>query len=287
MRDVRTSATASITAPELSFASAANGKGMSGCAVVENDRETGPRLKFYSQRADVTYWTRLWNAQRDLPYDRERRGHLPHQLRDTFTRWVKPGAKVLEAGCGTGRFTVAIDALGYRAEGLDWSSDTIAQMRRRFPAIAWHVGDVRELHFETGSLDAIYSPGVCEHFEEGPAEVLLETHRVLRPGGIAVVSTPCFNDWLRRHAPATAGKHVPDGLEFYQYAFTPDGMARLLTRLGFDVLQIRPYASLATFTRHLGVELPPRLTRPLALALDYLPAIRQWGSTCIWVARKC
>ncbi|HXW04264.1 MAG TPA: class I SAM-dependent methyltransferase [Vicinamibacterales bacterium] len=255
--------------------------------VVEDDELTGTRLKYYARAADVAYWTDLWRAQGELSYRRERRGHLPHQLRATFAKWVKPGARVLEAGCGLARFTVAADALGYRAEGLDWSADTIEHLGRLFPSLPWHVGDVRQLQFERESFDALYSPGVCEHFEEGPAAVLEESRRVLRRGGVAVVSTPCFNGWLRRHASrlgeATASLSSP----FYQYAFTEEGMARLLTRLGFEVLQIHPYAALETFTRYGGWRVPSRVKAGLAFAMDHLPGTRRWGSTCIWVARRC
>jgi SAM-dependent methyltransferase len=261
--------------------------------VVEQDRVTGVRLKHYSNTADIAYWTDLWKSAIDVSYVRESRGHLPHQLRGTFRRWVKPGARTLEAGCGLGQFTIAAHALGYRAEGLDWSSETIDILRQRFASIPWHVGDARHLEFPNDTFDAVYSPGVCEHFEEGPAAVLSETRRVLRPGGIAVVSTPCFNVWLQRNIDASERNEFTDandagcaGAPFYQYAFTPDGLAALLSRLGFDVVQVRPYAALHTLARYRGWRVPARLKNVVALTMDYVPMIRNWGSTCIWVARK-
>ena len=89
--------------------------------VVDYGADTGPRLKMFSRSADIDYWTERWETTRDVSYERERRGHLPHQLRTTWKRRVKPGASVLEAGCGLGHFTVAAHALGYRAEGLEWT----------------------------------------------------------------------------------------------------------------------------------------------------------------------
>lgn len=252
--------------------------------VVEDDPETGRRMKYFSRRASVEYWTELWESAARQPYDRERRGHLPHQLRETFSRWVKPAARVLEAGCGLGHFTVAARALGHRAEGLDWSEETIARLRGRFAEIPWHVGDVRQLAFPDATFDAVYSPGVCEHFEEGPTRILAETRRVLRPGGIAVISTPCFNRWLQDRADRFPA--VPAGGEFYQYAFSPDGLGRLLERLGFELLQVRPYASLDTMTSFNGWKVPGWATKPLAVAMDYAPVVRQWGSCCIWVGRR-
>lgn len=262
--------------------------------VVEENPVTGTRLKRYFRAADVEYWTELWDASPDLAYERELRGHLPHQLRSTFCRWVDRGAKTLEAGCGLGHFTIAASALGYRAEGLDWSEPTIDRLRRQFGRIPWHIGDVRQLPFADGSFDAVYSPGVCEHFADGPVAVLEETRRVLRRGGFAIVSTPCFNEWLQRRAgrlsrPSTSsngGGDTVDESAFHEYAFTPDGMADLLGRIGFDVLQIRPYGTLDTLVRFGGWRVPGALEFPIAVSMDYLPVVRDWGSTCIWVARK-
>jgi SAM-dependent methyltransferase len=256
--------------------------------VVLDDRDciTGPRLKRYSRTADAAFWTEQWSRCGDSWYGRELRGHLPHQLRATFKRWVPIGARTLEAGCGLGHFTVAADAQGYQAEGLDWSVETIERLRRRFSWIEWHVGDARKLGFRNGTFDAVYSPGVCEHFEEGPGRVLAETYRVLRPGGIAVVSTPCFNRWLQRRTSELTVDADPGDLAFFEYAFTPDGMARVLERLGFEVVQILPYGVLDTFVTYGGWRVPRPMTRVLAFSMDYVPIVRQWGSTCIWVARK-
>jgi SAM-dependent methyltransferase len=273
--------------PGIAAASGEREAAVAGRIVVEHDPVTGVRLKYYSRAADVEYWTELWRQNSGISYERELRGHLPHQLRRTFSRWVKPGSRTIEAGCGLGRFTVAANALGYRAEGLDWSAETIDGMRRRFPGIPWHVGDVRSIDSPDGVFDAVYSPGVCEHFEEGPADILIETRRVLRYGGIAVVSTPCFNTWLQRHAGDVTAGGGGTGGEFYQYAFTPEGMAGLLTRVGFEVLQVQPYGVLDTFTRYAGWRIPARYRRALAVAMDFLPVVREWGSTCIWVGRKC
>ena len=253
--------------------------------VVQDDSETGPRLKYWSRAAVTAYWTELWTKVDTGSYDRERKGHLPHQLRGTFVKWVKPGSRVLEAGCGLGHFTVAAAAKGYRAEGVDWSAVTIDKLRGRFPEIPWHVGDVRKLDFEDGTFDAVYSPGVVEHFEEGPTEILQETHRILAPGGHAIVSTPCFNRWMQRHPDRFTSTGSSAG-EFYQYAFKREGMAALLGRIGFEVVQILPYGSLSTLSIYGGWKVPTPLVKPVAVAMDYALPTKAWGSTCIWVARR-
>jgi hypothetical protein len=108
---------------------------------------------------------------------------------------------------------------------------------------------------------------------------------VLRLGGIAVVSTPCFNRWLQRRTASLACAEAPPRAAFTS-AFAPSGMAKLLGGMGFEVVQVRPYAALDTLVRFAGWRVPGRMRNALALPLDYIPIVREWGSTCLWVARK-
>src|SRR5260370_42350359 len=86
--------------------------------IVQSDVETGRRMKYYSRAADVEYWTEMWSKlAAHQTYDRQLRGHLPHQLRDTFSRWVKPGARVLEAGGGAAPLHGGAKRLGVPARG--------------------------------------------------------------------------------------------------------------------------------------------------------------------------
>lgn len=243
-------------------------------------------MKYFARKPDSDYWTDLWESLGEPSYARALRGRLTRELRATFQRYAPPGARVLEAGCGRGHFTVAADALGYRAEGLDWSEPTIARMRRRFPGIGWHVGDVRALEFDDGEFDAVYSPGVCEHFEEGPEQILAETRRILRPGGVAVISTPHLNDWLaaRPHLFAAPGDVTGD---FHQYGFSAGGMTTVLRRIGFEVAAVYPYGALGTLAEFRGVRLPAHLARGAAALLERVPPIRErLGYSCIWIARR-
>jgi hypothetical protein len=63
-------------------------------------------------------------------------------------------------------------------------------------------------------------------------------------------------------------------------------MKTLLEQLAFEVVQVRPYAALQTLLRYGGWRVPGPTKGLLALTLDYLPVVRNWGSSCVWVARK-
>ncbi|SNQ47848.1 Putative 3-demethylubiquinone-9 3-O-methyltransferase (fragment) [Frankia canadensis] len=257
----------------------------------------GGRLAYYRRAADAAYWDELWES-RPVDYRRARTGHLPPHLDRAVRRRLRPGGRVLEAGCGPGEFTVALAARGFDAEAVDWAPRTVERLRVAAPEIRAWQGDVRRLDVPDGRYDAVYSPGVCEHFEEGPEEVLRETLRVLRPGGTALVSTPCFSPLLRALLRGTRGDEARGGQdrapagEFYQYAFTPRGLGAVLRDVGFVRVRAHPYGAFATvweYTaagRALSARVPRRRLLPLEAGLDLTGAAWLSGRACLWTARR-
>src|SRR5438445_6400131 len=101
--------------------------------------------------------------------------------------------KVLEAGCGLGRYVFYLSHLGIDIEGLDFHKPTIEAVRqwaaRHACTCEFRLGDITSLPYDSDSLSGYLSFGVIEHFREGPSAALVEAHRVLRPGGVAIIST--------------------------------------------------------------------------------------------------
>jgi SAM-dependent methyltransferase len=106
---------------------------------------------------------------------------------------VAPGSRVLEAGCGPGRYVKYLTDRGFSATGIEISPETVAMALGVWPECDIRVGDATAMEFGDGAFDAVLSLGVVEHFPDGPAAPLLEIARVLRPGGIAVITVPCLN----------------------------------------------------------------------------------------------
>lgn len=196
------------------------------------------RLVYYKQKAGVDYWDGHWDRLiRPEYYARALEGQLG-QFEELFTKYLPSNELILEAGCGLGQWVIALRQRGYNVEGVDWSKETIEKVNRIFPDLPIRSGNVCALEVEDGFYGAYISLGVVEHRTAGPEPFLSEAFRVLRPGGVAIVSVPWFNP-LRRLKAWTGFFNVNDirGMEFYQYAFRASEMKNHLTAVGFNVVE--------------------------------------------------
>jgi SAM-dependent methyltransferase len=99
--------------------------------------------------------------------------------------------RVLDLGCGTGRFAVlAADRLGARVWGVDRSAEMLHEARARPGAarVGWKQADAAHLPFKDGWFDAVHSHLVLHLVDDVPAAIG-EIHRVLAPAGRVVVGT--------------------------------------------------------------------------------------------------
>lgn len=112
--------------------------------------------------------------------------HIPEIVE--FERWA--GSKVLEAGCGIGTDGARFAKSGAQYTGLDASPTALSLAQRRFAleelAGTFVRGSVTDLPFADESFDLVVSHGVIHHVQRTDA-ALREFHRVLRPGGTALV----------------------------------------------------------------------------------------------------
>ncbi|NEB74081.1 methyltransferase domain-containing protein [Streptomyces sp. SID14478] len=107
---------------------------------------------------------------------------------------LRPGSRVLDAGCGTGRALPPLRA-AVGASGVVLGADlTPAMLEAAVRAGRDHDGqllraDVARLPLRTGTLDAVFGAGLISHLPE-PAQNLRELARVVRPGGLLALFHP-------------------------------------------------------------------------------------------------
>jgi len=103
----------------------------------------------------------------------------------------KPGC-ILDIGCAAGAEFEPLLARGFRIVGFDYAPDMIRLARRRFsasPDVRLCRADAEMLPFHDASFDHVVCLGVLEYLATYD-RALEEIHRVLRPGGSAIISLP-------------------------------------------------------------------------------------------------
>ena len=99
----------------------------------------------------------------------------------------RPGQRVLDLGCGAGKFALYAGRDGARATGLDVAPFFLPRALREVELV---LGDLRRLPFRKGSFPRAYTLDVLEHLDEpGVSDVLREARRVIGPQGRLFVYT--------------------------------------------------------------------------------------------------
>lgn len=144
---------------------------------------------------------------------------------------AKQTGRLLEVGCGTGHFLRAAAAAGFEASGTEVSASAIARLRKE----GFHVleGDLPSLGLAEASFDAVVLFEVIEHLAD-PLTYLAEARRLLRAGGVLLLTTPNFDSLSRRLLAERWRVVDPEHLVL----FTTDGLRRALHRVDLHVSRI-------------------------------------------------
>jgi SAM-dependent methyltransferase len=127
----------------------------------------------------------------DLLIDRPVRKECATIAAWLIERGIYPGAEVLDAGCGTGRYAVELARRGYVVQGIDASPQLIAEAERACistpGAVSVTVGDISRLPLSR--YDAILCRGVLNDLvDEGTRQAVFAAFgRTLRPEGVLVL----------------------------------------------------------------------------------------------------
>ncbi|MCC5949574.1 MAG: class I SAM-dependent methyltransferase [Nitriliruptoraceae bacterium] len=168
---------------------------------------------------------------------------------------VRPGDRVLDAGCGEGYgLALLADAGASRVVGVDLDPLTVAHARRRYaeadPRIEVHVAEFGALPLEPASVDVTVSLQVIEHVWDVPG-YLAVLAQVTRPGGRGAIATP-------NRLTFTPDSDTPVN-PFHVTEFAPDELVAALEAAGLAVerlLGLHHTGEVARLEAAHGLDLP-------------------------------
>jgi len=99
------------------------------------------------------------------------------------------GKRILDIGGGTGRSGNALIQNGFEVTVLDKNENIMRFGQEIHTPLVFVKGDAYRLPFKTEIFDEVILEEIIEHFED-QGKAIEEVHRVLRPGGRVILSTP-------------------------------------------------------------------------------------------------
>jgi len=107
---------------------------------------------------------------------------------------------ICDLGCGPGQVAAYLASRGAAACGIDLSEEMVRTARRLNPGLSFEQGDMRALHKVAdaafGGIAAFYS--IIHVDRASVADALRELHRILRPGGVLLVTFHIGTDVIHR-----------------------------------------------------------------------------------------
>jgi SAM-dependent methyltransferase len=146
---------------------------------------------YFDSKPETALWDGMWTT-RTIEQELEA-CELETPARDLFLACIPKGGRIIDAGCGFGKWVIYLKRQGYDIVGIDNNELAIGKLKDYDSSLQVERGDILDIHYPDRSFDAYISMGVVEHFEDGPIPALKEAYRILKPGGLIFVSVPTVN----------------------------------------------------------------------------------------------
>lgn len=149
-----------------------------------------------SEERGETRWSRIGGISGDEYAERfaalARSGADMHGEARFCAALLPAGARILDAGCGTGRVAAHLDELGFSCVGVDFDESMLSVARRTAPQIPWHQADLarltaKDLDGSSGFDLVVMAGNVVPLLAEGTVgRTTVSLAALLRPGGLVV-----------------------------------------------------------------------------------------------------
>ncbi len=196
-----------------------------------------------SAASESRYWETMasFNApgfNQPAPRELERRRRVAGRRLKTISRLLaKPPAQIrlVDIGCSRGQFVDFAAQAGFAAEGVEPAQDIAAAARAA--GLNVRTGLLEDQAYPDAAFDAASLFEVVEHLRE-PLPLLRECRRILKPGGILIISTGNAASWTVRAMGARWDYfHIEKDGGHISF-FNPGSISVLAGNAGFDVERI-------------------------------------------------
>lgn len=166
----------------------------------------------------------------------------PHCREAVAARMLPPVETLIDVGCGVGRFLAEARGKYRTGMGVDADPQSLRSARGKGAFVAQ--AEIEEAELPCREMTAAACLDVIEHVRD-PGRLLGKIGRVLRPGGLLLVSTPNIRYWTRLAArlfrgsfPRTSSRPGTENDGGHLHYFTVGDMVALLSGNGFAPLRV-------------------------------------------------
>jgi 2-polyprenyl-3-methyl-5-hydroxy-6-metoxy-1,4-benzoquinol methylase len=268
---------------------------------------TAKEIYNYYNNDEAYGWTLRSIAGKLEPYDYARLNAVRKVLRDLHLE----KARVIDVGCGSGVFSKLAASINCQVIGVDISKKAINILKKRYKnnnRLRFLSGTAEKIPLQKDSADVVFCFEVLEHLVD-PSVCLNEINRILRKGGIALVSVPNWfnldrlatlsitrNCFLKIKGVLKDNKNISPHLQFH----SPKGWSYIFRRAGFSILEMRPvyiFPPIPYFEGVLGI--PKKIENLTMINLGVLKvqqylenkiadvrAFQNAGQSMLWLLKK-
>jgi SAM-dependent methyltransferase len=148
-----------------------------------------------------------------------------------FLLKCRTGGRVLDVGCGAGFFLRALDAARWERYGVEVGPGAAEAASRFLGRDRVRRCPLLEAEFEAASFDVVTLWSSLEHMRD-PRANLLETKRILKPGGVLIVQVPNAGSYQARWF---RGRWFALDVPRHRYHFDTETLRSLLESTGFRI----------------------------------------------------
>lgn len=144
--------------------------------------------------------------------------------------------KLLDVGCGIGRFGKLAEERGFEVYAIDPAEEAVKYAKEKFGLRNAVVGTLEDIPSSWQNFDVIACFEVLEHVER-PRELAKQIYKLLKPGGYLIMSVPNRNRLNVKLARREEFDYPPSHLT----RWSKQVLSFFLNDLGFINIQVRPY----------------------------------------------